>query len=990
MAADGHINIDTKIDGSGFQAGLKKIGSMASETLGVMSKLIGGVGAALGGAAVAGVKYNAQMEQYTTSFGTMLGGAGKAQGLISQLKKYAADTPFEFSDLAKGTQTLLAFGTSAQSVMPDLKMLGDVSQGNKERFDALTLAFAQVGSAGKMSGQDLLQFVNAGFNPLNEIAKKSGKSMAELRDEMQKGKISAQDVADAFKDATSKGGQFYGAMEAQSKTFSGQLSTLKDNASQFLGELTQGLESSLKDTALPMVNSWMEQLQQAFSAGGAQGVAAAFGNVLAQALQQVTQSLPSVINLASKVISSFAQGISDNMPQIANAAASLIVSFGTAISTSGVQLIETGIWLVGEIIDGIAEKLPTMATQFGEAIPEIINDLIQQIPSLVLVGMKFVTYLLEGITNSLPDLIEGADNMMDRLVRVIVQNAPKLIEAAGKLMTTFYSSLMQQNPPVGIALTIFGAFKGLNGVAGIFDKVAGGMEKISNASGLLGKIKDPIDKIVGSTGKMSGVFSKITSGLSTGFHTLGSTVSSFFSVLAANPIILIVAAVAALVAGIVILWNTNEGFRNAVIGAWNAIASTAQNVFGTIAGFFTNTIPNAWNSLVAFFNGIPAWWNNLWTQVGQFFTNIWNSIIGFFTTTIPAWIASVGQWFQQIPYNLGLILGMAVRAVMNFGTSVWNWVTVTLPQIINGIVQWFQQLPGRIWTFLVQVVTNIGTWGSNMWNYLSVQIPKIINGIGTWFSQLPGKIWAWLLNTISKIGQWGSNMWSAATSAASRTINAVGTWFSQLPGRIWNFLTQVIRNIGSWGSSMWSSATQAASNVVKGIVKFFSNLPGKMLNIGKNIVSGIWNGITSGAGWLWGKVSGFCNDFVAGFKKGLNIHSPSRRFADEIGKFIPPGISVGMDKAMPGTIANMRAQISDMMAQARATISAEQARVGASFGASAQYQVAMAGGGAADSPAGPAYTGPSTVEAHFSIDSREFATATAPAIAKQIGWKGSN
>lgn len=982
MVADGSVNFDTKIDGSGFSKGLEKLGNIAKSSLKVVSGLVGGVASALGGAAVAGVKYNAKMEQYSTSFSTMLGGASKAQGLISQLKKYAANTPFEFSDLAKGTQTLLSFGIASKDIMPDLKMLGDVSQGNTDKFNALSLAFAQTTSAGKLSGQDLLQYINAGFNPLNEIAKKTGKSMATLRDEMSKGKISAQDVADAFKSATSKGGQFYSAMEAQSKTFAGQMSTLKDNASQFLGDLTQGFENSLKNKALPMVNSWMEQLQQAFSTGGATGVASAFGNVLAQGLQQVAQSLPSVISLASKVISSFAQGISNNMPQIASAAANLIASFGTAITTSGVQLVETGIWLIGEIISGIAEKLPTMATQLGEAIPEIVNDLIQQIPSLVVVGMEFITYLLEGITNSLPDLIEGADSMMDRLVRVIIQNAPKLVEAAGKLMTTFYTALMQQNPPAGIALTVFGAFKGLEGTASILDKVTSGMDKVTKAGGLIGKIKKPIDSVVTSTGKIGSVFGKVGSKLSVGAHTIGSAFSSLFSVLAANPIILIIAGIAALVATIIVLWNTNEGFRNTVIGAWNAIKQTAENVFGAVAGFFTTTIPNAWNSLMSFFSGIPAWWNGLWTQIGQFFTDTWNNIINFFTTTIPTWIASIDQWFQQLPYNLGLALGTAVKAVANFGVSVWNWITTELPKIIQGIIQWFQQLPGKIWTFLVQVVTNIGKWGSNMWSYLSEQIPKIINGIGTWFSQLPGEVWTWLLNTISNISRWGSSMWNTATSAASHTISGIGSWFAQLPGNIWKWLTNIISDIGRWGSQMISKAGQAAKDTADNVVKWFKDLPGKMLDVGKNIIYGIWNGITGAAGWLWNKVTGFCNQFMEGFHKGFDSHSPSRRMEKEIGRWIPPGITVGMDKAMPKALSSVKEQINSMVAQMQSALALSQSET--SRIVSSNLRPAFA----ADGSYSLSYGGPSTVETHIDVDSREFAVATTPAIAKQLGFKG--
>ena len=409
--------------------------------------------------------------------------------------------------------------------------------------------------------------------------------------------------------------------------------------------------------------------------------------------------------------------------------------------------------------------------------------------------------------------------------------------------------------------------------------------------------------------------------------------TSFFSILAANPIILIVAAIAALVAGIVVLWNTNEGFRDAVMSIW-----------GAIVGFFTDTIPSAWNGLMELFNGIPDWWNGIWTRVGQFFTDCWNGIISFFTDTVPAWIASVGEWFQQLPYNIGLALGTAAKAVVDFGTNIWNWVTTELPKIIQGIINWFAQLPGKIWAFLVQVVANIGTWGTNMWNYLSVQIPKIINGIGAWFSQLPGKIWG--------------------------------------------FLTTVISNIGTWGKDMLQKAGQAAKDTATNVVNGFKALPQNMLNIGKNIVTGLWNGIKSSAKWLWDKITGFCDDIVDGFKKGFGIHSPSKLMSNEIGRFLPPGITVGMDKAMPSTIRDMKSQLADMMAQARATIAAERARFGTTFAARSNYQVALAGGyGTASMPAEP-YTGPDTVEAHISINDREFAVATAPAIGKQLGWKG--
>ena len=160
------------------------------------------------------------------------------------MKEFAVKTPLQLNDIAGAAQTLLGFGISAEKIMPILRQLGDVSMGNAERFKSLSLAFAQATSAGKLQGQDLLQMINAGFNPLNEIAKKTGKSISKLKDDMSKGKISAQDLADALASATAQGGQFYGMLEKQSKGIEGALSNLEgawNDALNEIGASSQGV-----------------------------------------------------------------------------------------------------------------------------------------------------------------------------------------------------------------------------------------------------------------------------------------------------------------------------------------------------------------------------------------------------------------------------------------------------------------------------------------------------------------------------------------------------------------------------------------------------------------------------------------------------------------------------------------------------------------------------------------------------------------------------
>lgn len=167
------------------------------------------------------------IESFEISFNTLLGSKEKGSAFFEELKEFAVRTPLQLNDLASAAQTLLGFGIEAERVMPILRQLGDVSMGNASRFQSLALAFSQATSAGKLQGQDLLQMINAGFNPLNEISKKTGKSIGELKKEMSEGKISAKDLADALAGATTQGGQFYGMLQKQSKGMDGAISNLE-------------------------------------------------------------------------------------------------------------------------------------------------------------------------------------------------------------------------------------------------------------------------------------------------------------------------------------------------------------------------------------------------------------------------------------------------------------------------------------------------------------------------------------------------------------------------------------------------------------------------------------------------------------------------------------------------------------------------------------------------------------------------------------------
>lgn len=193
------------------------------------------------------IRARGEFQAADTAIQTLLGSKEKADMLMTQVREYAKISPLEFSDVTKATQMMLGFNIEAEKVPRYLQAIGDVSMGDTQRFNSLTLAFSQMSAAGKLMGQDLNQMINAGFNPLQIISEKTGKSIATLKDEMSKGAVSAEMVQQAFIDATSAGGKFYQMSENASKTINGQLSMMQDAMDAAFNELGQKSEGVIMD-----------------------------------------------------------------------------------------------------------------------------------------------------------------------------------------------------------------------------------------------------------------------------------------------------------------------------------------------------------------------------------------------------------------------------------------------------------------------------------------------------------------------------------------------------------------------------------------------------------------------------------------------------------------------------------------------------------------------------------------------------------------------
>lgn len=209
------------LGGSGSGGGLSDLtaGGLASR-LGPLA-----LGAGLATSITGLAKLGGQLETTRIQFGTFLGSVERGNALLDELSTFANFTPFSNEKVNASARSLLSFGLAGENIIPTLKTLGDISAGTGKDLTELAIIYGQIKSTGRLLGQDLLQLINAGFNPLQEISRTTGKSVSDLKDEMSKGLISFEQVEAAFKSATSEGGLFVNLTEKLSNSFEGKLST---------------------------------------------------------------------------------------------------------------------------------------------------------------------------------------------------------------------------------------------------------------------------------------------------------------------------------------------------------------------------------------------------------------------------------------------------------------------------------------------------------------------------------------------------------------------------------------------------------------------------------------------------------------------------------------------------------------------------------------------------------------------------------------------
>ena len=362
--------------------------------------------------------------------------------------------------------------------------------------------------------------------------------------------------------------------------------------------------------------------------------------------------------------------------------------------------------------------------------------------------------------------------------------------------------------------------------------------------------------------------------------------------------------------------ETIEGSINSVKGAWENLLvgitnpdadwdKLIQNLVDTVTAAGENILPAVGSALV----GVSALIRDLFPMIAQEIPTLISEIL---PQLVDTGISVVNSLITGIQQNLPALMEGAIQIV----TSIGNAIITMLPQILTIAMQLIQTLINGIIIMLpqiiqmgMQLITQLILGIAQM---LPQLIPQAVNAIITIVNGLLDNIDMLVDAAIQLI-----------LGLADGLINALPILIEKVPEIIMKLVTALIKNapkileagvqlivkLVEGVGSVLGKLGQMAGTIIQTIWDGLKSLPSKMIEVGKNLIQGIWNGISNAVGWLWDKISGFCSGIVDKIKGFFGIHSPSKVFADEVGKFLALGLGEGFDDNLGKVYKNMQSAV---------------------------------------------------------------------------------
>lgn len=775
------------------------------------------------------------------------------------------------SNLDQATNIALAFNNAM--------LAGGAS--TMEQENALT-QYTQMLSAGKVDMQAWRSIQAAMPGQLNQVAEAmlgAGKNSNDLYEAMKNGSISFDDFNKKVMELNQNGFGKYASFAQQAK------------------DATQGIGTA------------MENVQ----------------NRVAKAVQKVIEAV-GVENIAGAI-----NGFSSQFGKIGDAAAGMVTGvkgwFGKAAQAAQplVSIWQSDFGQLGVYLKGLASN----AQAFGGSLLDVVTN-----------GGGLQNFLT-GLNNIISPLV----NWWIALTRNVSIFIGTLSDSGGvqaflASLSELWKGLTQLGQGLADAVTGFLAVGQNGGAAASIGQLVG--DAFNAAAPFVEKLASTLQSLGDWASEHGDAIRTVIAGIAGGFAAFKTaslisaavTALKSFDVAAkiaaagqwvlnaamnANPIVLVVTAIGALVAALVWFFTQTETGRKAwasftsfLSSAWQSVVSFVTSLGQNIANFFTQTIPNAIQSVIQWFQQLPS---AIGTALSNLITSIGTWAVSFGQSALQAgqqFVSNIANFLTNLPATIAYWLAYGITFVVLWAAQLGSQAISAGQQFLANLGTFFVQLPGNIWNWLTSTVASVASWAAQMGaNALSAG-SQFLSNVGTFISQLPSNVGSWLSGAVSAAASFVGRMASNAVNAGSRFLSSIGSYISQVPGRIGAGLSGAISAVGSFASSMASGALRAGQQFLSNLVNTLASIPGRMVSIGSQIVQGIISGITGSIGKVGSAILGGVKDAISDVKNFLGIHSPSRLFRDQIGRNIGLGLAQGISNSQAAVMSSMNGMASDI------------------------------------------------------------------------------
>lgn len=888
---------------------------------------------------------------------------GTAIGLMANagIKASQAGTSLRsiFTRMAKPTKEVSSamkeLGLSLTKENGEMKSLNEIMLDLRKGFSGLTedqkaQMAATIGGQEAMSG--LLAIVNASDDDFNKL----------------------QESIYGCDDAAAK------MAETMQDNLAGQITILK-SAIEGLGiALYKDLQNPMKNV-VKEAQTMVQEVTTAYKDGGLDGMVKKTGEVLADVVVEIANAVPTLVDTALVLCQSFANSILENKEKVAEAGVKLVTSLVTAVLGFTGDFWSLAVELIAEFISGMAEQSPKIGEQAGKMVSQLSSALIENIPVIIEAGKEFVNGFLEGMSEELPGISALLSGFFDGYLSTLEFIANRVVDAISLLFNAINNGDPKTLESIGKAIGIIAAsIYGLS-VAG---KVVSGVQSLIS---ILGTLKGMTSGVIGVVGKAVEGFALWSGGAGTlgevialqfpKIAALGTNISSMVSAVKAS--IGTISGIGSVIGGAILaVSNFVDMFKNGfsvvkdiLMGVGIAIAAVGAVILGapaTVAAVIAGIVFAVANLAIAI--------KENWEQISEAIQQIPEKIGEFVENAV--------NYLSELPGRISEFLSQIILKVQQWGANLLKSASNAVSTAVNAVAQFFNDLPYKIGYALGYSLVKMVEFGINSINWVKTNVPIIIDNIVLFFSELPGKVQKWLHETLLNLIEWGTNMLSNARTAAINTITTIVDNFSQLPEKLHTWLQNTIQKIVQWGINLAEKGRQSAADLVSSVVNGVSSLPSKMYEIGANIVSGVWNGIQSAAGWFKSSVRSFFSGIVDGAKAALGIHSPSKVFADEIGKWIPPGIGKGIKSEMPTLIRDTQSEMEKLSKKMKTAVQIETGTIKIEKNANETYKVQQENGQSFDESKTEVLIN-GEIHTHVELDGEEIGKSQTPIIDKNMG-----